>query len=905
MNMLNEIVGGRWWKIDFHLHTPASYDYGHGDKTQKNITPKQFLLSCMSKKLDCVVITDHNVFEWIPKLQQALEELRYADDKEFRDIVIFPGVEINVQGGVHLLGIFDPSSNIEELKFIFARAEYDKISQTTKRPLHEVMKIIIENNGIAIPAHVDEEKGLFRISADIKRTAFNVQGLLAFEMINPKCYDQEYAESKLKLSHVLGSDSHDIETIADRFTWVKMGEANIEALRLALHDNEGAILRSDEIIFNLNPNDMKASTYLKSLVVENGRYIGKGNLSPYKMQFSPFLNTLIGGRGSGKSTILNFLRLIFNRDEELPEILRDEFKNFSRIHQTRDDIGMLEPDTKIFLEMVVDGVEYRLKWEKKEIQEFDDGSGKYLLVTDKKNMSKRFPLHIFSQKQLYEMTKDVSTLFRYIDSLWDFESWQSEISKEQENYKELCQKLIILQQEQVTYNRLQQNLNDVSKKLKNFENDLIQKILNENNLISKQIQYIQNIYEKYQDFSDCAKKLNSTELATSLDDASSILDSITASRFATWRSQFQNLQDAVKKLLSNHPMIFMSMEELLNYLGINEHYVQNTQKMAQVLNLLKNAGVDDIDKYTELIEEQKHLRLKISSHKNLDDKIKAKQDEIDRKFKLIHELIIKRYVARESVICNLNDSNDVLKIQLKPFGDLKRNIHLLRNILRKSTGFDLDIFEDGKTLNEQNSIISRISSPKNTTAIQDYIDNLKNEKLRLIEAKSTAHYSKKFIKYLSGVVEEIKTNLLVWIPEDSLELKIKIGNEFKSIDTGSHGQRTSAMLSLILNTSNVPIIIDQPEDDLDTRNITNLVVKSLNGIKNHTQIIVATHNPNIVVNANAEWIIHLDFKNGQIQNSHYGALQNHAIRDAICEVMEGGKDALEKRYYRIFKALNC
>lgn len=901
--MLNEIVGGKWWKIDFHLHTPASYDYGHSNQTQKHITPKKFLLSCMGKKLDCVVITDHNVFDWIPKLQQALEELRNANDEEFRDIVIFPGIEINVQGGVHLLGIFDPSSNFEDLKSIFARAEYDKNSQATRRPLHEVMNIIIENNGIAIPSHVDKERGLFCISSDIKRAAFNVQGLLAFEMINPECHDQEYVESKLKLSHVLGSDSHDIETIADKFTWVKMGEANIEALRLALHDNEGAILRSDAINSNLNPNDMKSSTYLKSLTIEDGRYIGRGNWSPYTVQFSPFLNAFIGGRGSGKSTLLNFLRLIFDRGEELPKILQDEFQNFRHIHQTRDDIGMLEFNTRIFVEMIIDGVEYRLKWENDEIQEFDDVSKTYLPVDDKRNMLKRFPIHIFSQKQLYEMTKDVSTLFRYVDSLWDFESWQTELSKEQENYKELCQQLVILQKGQIEYNRLQQNLNDVSKKLKIFENDTTKKILDENDLISKQTQFVQDIYKKYQDLLDCIVKLNSTELLIDLADVSP-LDSTTANRFVMWRNQFHHLQDTIKGLIPNYPMVFMSINELLDYLGINERHIQNAEKMNQVLNELKNAGIDNVNKYAELIEEQRKLQLKISSLKSLENTIKAKQEEIDKKFGLIHELIKKRYEARESVIRKLNDSNGALEIRLKPFGDLKQNAYLLRDILRKSTGFDSDIFEDDTPLDAQNTIISRISSPENTATIQDFIDNLKNEKLHLIKMNTTDYYSKKFIRFLKTLIEEVKINLFVWIPEDSLELKIKVGNEFKSIDTGSHGQRTSAMLSLILNTSNVPIIIDQPEDDLDTRNITNLVVKSLNEIKNHTQIIVATHNPNIVVNANAEWIVNLDFKNGQIQNVHYGALQDHAIRDAICEVMEGGKDALEKRYYRIFKALN-
>ena len=101
----------------------------------------------------------------------------------------------------------------------------------------------------------------------------------------------------------------------------------------------------------------------------------------------------------------------------------------------------------------------------------------------------------------------------------------------------------------------------------------------------------------------------------------------------------------------------------------------------------------------------------------------------------------------------------------------------------------------------------------------------------------------------------------------------------------------------------MPIVIDQPEDDLDTRNITDIVVSSINQMKKRQQVILVTHNPNIVVNTNSEQVTQLDYVNGQIITACAGALQSHDVRDAICEVMEGGKEALEKRYYRIFKAL--
>ena len=94
---ISNIVGGKWWKVDFHLHTPASYDYGHGDDRQKDTSPVDFLKACRSKGLDCIVVTDHNTFKWIPELRKALDELKASSTDEYMHFTIFPGIEINVQ----------------------------------------------------------------------------------------------------------------------------------------------------------------------------------------------------------------------------------------------------------------------------------------------------------------------------------------------------------------------------------------------------------------------------------------------------------------------------------------------------------------------------------------------------------------------------------------------------------------------------------------------------------------------------------------------------------------------------------------------------------------------------------------------------------------------------------------
>lgn len=85
--------GAKWWKFDFHTHTPISIDYGKGPNqdTLKRRTPREWLLDYMSKEIDCVAVTDHNSGEWIDTLKAEVNLMREENIDGFREIAIFPG----------------------------------------------------------------------------------------------------------------------------------------------------------------------------------------------------------------------------------------------------------------------------------------------------------------------------------------------------------------------------------------------------------------------------------------------------------------------------------------------------------------------------------------------------------------------------------------------------------------------------------------------------------------------------------------------------------------------------------------------------------------------------------------------------------------------------------------------
>ncbi len=95
------------------------------------------------------------------------------------------------------------------------------------------------------------------------------------------------------------------------------------------------------------------------------------------------------------------------------------------------------------------------------------------------------------------------------------------------------------------------------------------------------------------------------------------------------------------------------------------------------------------------------------------------------------------------------------------------------------------------------------------------------------------------------------------------------------------------------------MILDQPEDDLDNHLIYDLIVTQLREIKQKRQVIVVTHNADIIVNGDAENVVALDVRAGQTRIICQGGLQKTEVRNEICRVMEGGKEAFNLRYKRI------
>ena len=257
-----EYPGARWWKFDFHTHTPASNDFGgKTDKTEPAVSPELWLRKFMEKEIDCVAITDHNSGKWIDVLRQKLSVLEQERPDWYRPIYLFPGVEISANGNVHILAIFGADKTTSDIDSLLGAVGYfgtkGKSDNETGESLKKVIGKIAKVGAIPIPAHIDKEKGLFsRVEGPLLESVLKNPNIYAMELRNPEYKKPElYISNKTKWTEIVGSDVHNFENSNfGTFTWIKMDNPSIEGLKLALIDGDASVSRNMELIQTVTPS---------------------------------------------------------------------------------------------------------------------------------------------------------------------------------------------------------------------------------------------------------------------------------------------------------------------------------------------------------------------------------------------------------------------------------------------------------------------------------------------------------------------------------------------------------------------------------------------------------------------------------------------------------------------------
>ncbi len=865
-----QFPGARWWKFDFHTHTPASTDFKDRKKT-----PEAWLRGFMESGIDCVAITDHNSGKWIDRLKQKLTKL---DQKPwYRPVHLFPGVEISANGDVHMLAILDPSKTTGDINALLGAAGYKGTKGSsggvTAKSLAEVIDLIAEYDGIAIPARVDRRKGLFEsMQGNSLSQILNNSNIQAMELCDRDYSKPElYASEKACWTEVQGSDFHGCATSPPgMFTWVKMGTPSIEGLRLALIDGISSVNRD----MNAEPNQ-HAEHVIESFDVKDARHMGRPNALTF--QFSPFLNTVVGSRGSGKSTLLEFMRLVLRQERQLPDRLEKDCRKY---FDTGED-GLLTKDSHLQLCYRKGDTRYRLNWADNSntpsLEELDEETGEW--YREKGEIASLFPVAIYSQKQIFELASNPQGLLGIIDRTPEVghKEYLSAFRDCSNRCKQLHHQNTELAQKIAEENRLKGELNDFGRQIKQVEQSGHRNLLRKYRLRQQQLREIDYVEQHWQALLDALRRefdgIDMAAIDANLfDQHPEILTALQDGQIQ-WQRHVRQILDIVEMQEENlrHWKTEKGKQEWMKALN------QDLQHYQRLHARLEKQGIDP-QVYPELLQKhswaEEELRLIEDYRRQRDRLSKQYQAKVEEAERHRTEFTDRRRRFLEKVL----EGNSSVRITIDSFGEPWVSAEkTIRKILQAGDRFQRDIDE--------------------LKAIYDEGGwrQVKRRILDIRQDRGTAHDAR-FKTHLKNLPNESMIEVRLWFPEDALQ--ITYGSERKKLRQGSPGQKSAALLAFILAYGDEPLLLDQPEDDLDNNLIYSLIVQAIKSTKTRRQIIVVTHNANIVVNGDSEMVHCLEVAAGQ-SHLNSDSLQSEAIRKRICDTMEGGKKAFEQRYRRI------
>lgn len=867
----------------------------------------------------------------------------------FRELHIFPGVEISVQGGFHLLAIFDKPTRSDDITRLLGQVDYDGTfgdsDGVTRKGGAEVIKAILSAGGIPIPAHVDDNsKGLLRarpneptkcaIDSNTVLQILKIPELRAMEVVEPAFSPPDLVQHHgIRWAHVVGSDCHNFRPPYDklpgsRFTWIKMGTSpaggpTLESLRLALVDgNDISIKRNENVGSDWKPFGLPKE-FIECVRIEQGRFIGQGVAEHFA--FSPLLNAIVGGRGSGKSTVLQFVRLALRRHGEIARIdpnseVRRGFERFQKISKGRDDDGAVLTDTRVSVVFQHQGERFQIRWPEvagqSSVQTWDSATQSWKNAASQ-SVADRFPVRIFSQGQIAVLAGEKSeALLEIINQAVNFTEWKSRWDEEERAFLTLRTRIRELEGKLQNRDRVVGSLDDVRRKLARFEEAEHAKVLKEFQTRSRQAKELErqvaSARQKVEQLEALAVQLVPSDVGIGIFSESEPLDQEATANISRIRDAIASAQLAVRNAAQRLTDDVNAEVALANQKAWHTAVTDARTAYDKLVADLQTQGVQDPSEYGRLAQDSQRLELEVKGLESLNQSLTTLRSQATEKLELLQGLRREITVRRQAFLARVLAKNTYVRIELRPYGrEASTTAQSLRSVLGlvDETSFSAEIYSSDDKTGVQVGVVPAIleNLPADSSAnslLERRIRDLKDTLRKACVGEETQLHGKFQQRLLKEYTQrpEYLDRIMTWFPEDSLSVTYSAkgdGEDFRPITQGSAGQKAAAMLAFLLAYGDEPILVDQPEDDLDNHLIYGLVVRQIRENKQRRQIITVTHNPNIVVNGDAEMVHSLDFKSGQCRVTEKGSLQEAAVRDEICRVMEGGRDAFEQRYRRI------
>ena len=885
----------RFYPVDLHCHSPLSPCFGKKDgicQDDIQASAEQVAIAGCERGLYLIAITDHHRCENAKDINDECLEIKTSGQNLYlnNSLIVLPGMEISVEENtknVHVLAIFPEDCSSVEIERILVDTgiESNPINRTdqskvTTQRLVEIVRRIRGQGGLAILAHVNSTNGYRKemksLDWDDDKILENICDLNvnAVEISKPDDAPHFIADDK-PLSCVIGSDAHYLKDIGGKeyITRVKMTDPGFSDLERALQDPETRIRFQD-------PQGPGVKTIL-------GIKFDGGFLDQQIISFTSNLNCLIGGRGTGKSSCIEAIRYLF--DKQIPD------ERSSDIKKLRESV--LEGCTAQIIFEDQHGEKFVLQ------RTFGDSETKILTMDGFENtdidlkMSQNLRLSFYGWSEIEGIAKKSSQQLDLIDGFIDGidqlkRNEQMAIGDIEANARDIKSQMDAIKLEAGNVGNLKElksELETIGEEKKEEEKNK-EKIVNEAELLDDLIEKLESLHDEIKEVDLDGEIKGQSELITK---------AITDEKLL-----FVDEFEAISKILTDsteeNSTLMTAREGLLSELTKLKEDIEKKQTVLKEKHDPVDAAftrlLEDIDQpeAKQIAQRREQLRNQIRLREKAQQRKKKAEETLKEHQNARTGLIEKLEAVRSDQYTLRNGYVSAISAKL-PKG--KANVEVT-----------IEVVEQGDQEEFKKILGHKLTNLPRQWRAKGYVDMISEhytpiEFVAAIKTSDFESFLNAGFEFDEGV--DIVSHLQ-GKPEDLMEIEIcectdlpkiyfDVQGVKKPIEDLSPGQRCTALLPIILLETDTPLIIDQPEDNLDNQFIFDLVVNTMRSLKDRRQIIVATHNPNIPVSGDAENILVFkpDGSKGKLERN--GSIDYEPIIEDVKTIMEGGEEAFKVR----------
>lgn len=832
--------------------------------------------ACRDNDIQVVGITDHFHFDASVSLAERLKS---------DGITVFPGFEANSVEGVHILCLFPPETSASEMNALIGACDVrdpKAESPISNKPCDQLLQLIHGRGGIAISAHVTQSAGLLTTLSGAPRiNAWKSEYHLAAAI--PGSVDdvpnglRQICKNKNPDYHrtrpVAFVNAADVSQPADfardgATCLVKMTDISIEGLKQAFLDAEGRIL--------LNSDGVPADyTRLVALAWD------RGLLSEQSIALNAGLNVLIGGRGAGKSTIVESIRYAFGLEPKGKDASATHKAMMKELMGQKASVAVLmhspKPSPGYYLVERIYGQDPRVK----------DQNGE--IITDLKPLDLVPGLEVYGQHEISELTRDRAKLAEILKRFVGADDQENvEMGGIRSRLRESRGAIAETRRKIEELDEALAALPGLREKLRRFQATNLKEHAEEKTAVQAEERLLETMSAKVAELHARVRLLQpSQEQAEPVLPAEAEQKLPHRSTLEPLQKVAQDMNDALRAASEVVSKAHQKAAKDIAAIKANWEPLRDAanKRFEDVKSKLSDEGYNP-DEYVSLDDQVARLEPK-----------QAEKSELERKLETARHL-------RQGTI------DEWEKADSRAYGELER---AARRVSRKLKGTVKAVVQPSPTIEPLRDVFRRhvegnisqalgkleetetLSMSQLAGKIRDGAEALMAEYgFTEIGAKKIADAG----EALALEVEECR------IPPEAL-IELNVGREgadnWKRLENLSAGQKATAVLLLLLLDADAPLIIDQPEDDLDNQFIAGRVVPIMRSGKKRRQFIFSSHNPNIPVLGDADQIIGLTptvedaIDRTKVFDGNCGSIDKASVQQLIKDLLEGGEQAFTIR----------